>query len=206
MKSIPKKIQLFLAGALTRPKPSKDHVGQVGEEAIARYVKQLGWKILARNWRPSGAYHGLELDIIAKKEDTLIFIEVKTRTFSQVQQEKTSHTDSVQKSAENNVKSKQDTSHAIKISPVQTENHKEKVALEGEYIPAYASFTKKKQQHVLQAAKHYLASNDLWESPCQFDLFCVQENSNGEFGIEHYEHVIEIGQTLDSRNSHWEPW
>ena len=42
-------------------------------------VKRLeseNYKILARNWRYSRA----EIDIIAKQEDILVFIEVKTRT------------------------------------------------------------------------------------------------------------------------------
>lgn len=54
-------------------------VGSAGEDAAARRLISLGWKILARNWRPEGAAHGLELDLIAKDNATLIFVEVKTR-------------------------------------------------------------------------------------------------------------------------------
>lgn len=57
-------------------------VGRAGEEAAARYLERLGWAICARNWRPEGALHGLELDIVAKHEGVLVFVEVKTRRFA----------------------------------------------------------------------------------------------------------------------------
>ncbi|MBE0598161.1 MAG: YraN family protein [Desulfuromonadales bacterium] len=50
-------------------------LGRWGEEAAARYLHQLGMKILERNFRtPVG-----ELDIIARHGRTLVFVEVKTR-------------------------------------------------------------------------------------------------------------------------------
>ncbi|MDL2316863.1 YraN family protein [Desulfovibrio sp. OttesenSCG-928-A18] len=55
-------------------------LGADGEEAAARYLAELGWRLCERNWRPGGAGHGLELDIIARCKDCLIFVEVKTRT------------------------------------------------------------------------------------------------------------------------------
>lgn len=54
-------------------------VGIAGEETAARYIESLGWTALARNWRPRGAMHGLELDIVARDGDCLVFVEVKTR-------------------------------------------------------------------------------------------------------------------------------
>lgn len=46
-----------------------------GEEAAARFLVHRGYDILERNWTcPAG-----EVDIIAKDEDTLVFVEVKTR-------------------------------------------------------------------------------------------------------------------------------
>jgi len=51
-------------------------IGKWGEETAAEYLKQRGYEIIARNARtPFG-----EIDIIAKQADTLIFVEVKTRT------------------------------------------------------------------------------------------------------------------------------
>ena len=59
-----------------------DHLtlGAAGEDAAARFLTARGWRILARNWRPDGAEHGLELDIIARHEEHLVFVEVKTRS------------------------------------------------------------------------------------------------------------------------------
>jgi putative endonuclease len=62
--------------------PAKaDHLilGVAGEDAAARYVANLGWSVLARNWRPEGFARGLELDLVAQDDNDLIFIEVKTR-------------------------------------------------------------------------------------------------------------------------------
>jgi putative endonuclease len=51
-------------------------IGRWGEEAVAIYLKERGYEILARNARtPYG-----EIDIVAKQADLTIFVEVKTRT------------------------------------------------------------------------------------------------------------------------------
>jgi putative endonuclease len=51
-------------------------IGRWGEEAVAAYLKERGYEIMARNARtPYG-----EIDIVAKQTDIYIFIEVKTRT------------------------------------------------------------------------------------------------------------------------------
>lgn len=50
-------------------------LGRCGEEAAALYLSAQGYSIVARNLRtPVG-----EIDILAKKANVLIFIEVKTR-------------------------------------------------------------------------------------------------------------------------------
>lgn len=50
-------------------------LGKAGEEQALRYLKKNGYRILERNFRnPFG-----EVDIIAAKDDTVAFIEVKTR-------------------------------------------------------------------------------------------------------------------------------
>lgn len=51
-------------------------IGRFGEDAAARYLKKKGFRILKRNFRAS---HN-EIDIIAENKDTLVFVEVKTRT------------------------------------------------------------------------------------------------------------------------------
>jgi len=55
-------------------------LGTSGEEAAVRYLTGLGWRILARNWRPKGTRQGLELDIVAGNGEELVFVEVKTRS------------------------------------------------------------------------------------------------------------------------------
>jgi putative endonuclease len=51
-------------------------IGRWGEEAVAAYLKERGYEIMARNVRtPYG-----EIDIVAKQADLMIFVEVKTRT------------------------------------------------------------------------------------------------------------------------------
>ena len=50
-----------------------------GEDKTCDYLKKLGFKIIERNFRKG---YG-EIDIIATHKDTLVFIEVKTRTSNQ---------------------------------------------------------------------------------------------------------------------------
>jgi putative endonuclease len=55
---------------------AKDGLGRYGENVAARYLGELGYELLARNWRcPQG-----ELDIVARDDRTLVFVEVKTRS------------------------------------------------------------------------------------------------------------------------------
>jgi len=51
-------------------------VGTWGEEIAAEYLTQQGFEIVTRNARtPYG-----EIDIIARQDETVVFVEVKTRT------------------------------------------------------------------------------------------------------------------------------
>lgn len=52
-------------------------LGERGEQIAASFLTDKGYRIVARNWRSSR--HG-EIDIIAWQGDTLVFIEVKTRS------------------------------------------------------------------------------------------------------------------------------
>jgi putative endonuclease len=51
-------------------------VGKKGEEAALRFLKRKGYRILQKNYVCKMG----EVDLIAKEKDTLVFIEVKTRT------------------------------------------------------------------------------------------------------------------------------
>ncbi len=51
-------------------------LGKLGESRAVRYLQQEGFEILRRNYRtPFG-----EIDIIAREAQTLVFVEVKTRS------------------------------------------------------------------------------------------------------------------------------
>ncbi len=49
--------------------------GPEGERAAARYLEKKGYEIVDSNYRVCGS----EVDLIARKDDTLCFVEVKTR-------------------------------------------------------------------------------------------------------------------------------
>lgn len=59
-----------------KERQSRTAVGRAGEEAAARHLTELGYRIIARNHR----YRFGELDIVAEEQGWLVFVEVKTRT------------------------------------------------------------------------------------------------------------------------------
>src|SRR4051812_21215712 len=60
----------------TRPR-QRDTLGDRGENVAARYLRNRGFRILTRNFRcPLG-----EIDIVARDGQTLVFCEVKTRSY-----------------------------------------------------------------------------------------------------------------------------
>ena len=56
--------------------PEKKEIGQKGENLAVAYLQNLGYKVLERNYRCKLG----EVDIIALDNDTLVFIEVRTRS------------------------------------------------------------------------------------------------------------------------------
>ncbi len=138
-------------------------LGIQGEEAALALLTRQGARLLARNWRPQGKRAGIELDMVVKERDTLVFVEVKTRSFSSGSEV---------------------------------------------YIPIHTAFTPQKQKKLLCAAQLYLTECNMWAAPCRFDLICVACGPKGpeHMTLEHHKNVIELGQTLDSRHSSWQPW
>jgi len=60
-----------------KPQPARDTMGDRGENVAARFLRNHGYKIIVRNFKcPLG-----EVDIIARDGKTLVFCEVKTRTY-----------------------------------------------------------------------------------------------------------------------------
>lgn len=55
---------------------NRREIGRLGERLAARYLDSIGYRVLQRNFRcPLG-----EIDIIAQDGETLVFVEVRTRT------------------------------------------------------------------------------------------------------------------------------
>lgn len=54
---------------------AKDELGKLGEQLAEQYLLERGYEILFRNWRT----FRYELDLIASKNNTIHFVEVKTR-------------------------------------------------------------------------------------------------------------------------------
>ena len=54
----------------------KKVIGNFGEDAAVKYLKKKSYIILERNFN----IHGGEIDIIAKKDGFIVFVEVKTRS------------------------------------------------------------------------------------------------------------------------------
>ena len=55
---------------------SNIEIGRIGEEIATKYLKRHGYKVLEHNFRSK---RWGEIDIVVSKDDTLVFVEVKTR-------------------------------------------------------------------------------------------------------------------------------
>ena len=60
-----------------RQTPTADPLADRGENVAAKFLRNLGYKILERNYRTAVG----EIDIIARDGKTLVFVEVKTRAY-----------------------------------------------------------------------------------------------------------------------------
>ncbi len=124
-------------------------LGQQGEKAAARLLRQKGFKVLASNW-VSGK---LEIDLVCQDQDTVVFVEVKTRG-------------------------------------------RGSMALPGHGL------THAKQKNLVKAASLYLSQNNLWESPCRFDLVAIVDD-NGTLNAEHIEDAFDAGPWASSMVQAW---
>ena len=55
---------------------TRAQIGKLAENAAARYLQVHGYAILERNWRCALG----EIDIVARQQDEIVFVEVKSRT------------------------------------------------------------------------------------------------------------------------------
>lgn len=60
---------------MAKGKESNKEKGDDGENLAAGYLEKLGYIILERQWK----YERFEIDLIAEKDKTIVFVEVKTR-------------------------------------------------------------------------------------------------------------------------------
>ncbi len=162
--------------------PNIKHVtGAWGEDIAVVWLQKQGFRIICRNWR-KGSY---ELDIVCVQQDELVFVEVKTRAAGSL------------------------------------ESAREALSLA-------------KQKSLIRAAQEYIKANNAWELACRFDLVCVESLETGH-NLEHLSNVFELsksnlpgrgssgrsyggsnggsyggnkggGSSLDSGNTHWQPW
>ena len=58
-------------------KPEHLRRGASGEKLACRFLRRNGYKILHRNFK---GHSGGEIDVVCRERDTLVFVEVKTRT------------------------------------------------------------------------------------------------------------------------------
>jgi len=67
-----RRVKMFVKGGST------SETGKRGEDIAAEFLKKKRYKILERNWRPGvkGAAN-LELDIVARRGEDIVFVEVK---------------------------------------------------------------------------------------------------------------------------------
>ncbi|MCK4905073.1 YraN family protein [bacterium] len=72
LRSLLKKIKLSI---FLKKRDRKD-AGKIGENIAVKFLTRKGYSILEQNFRVKGG----EIDIIASKDNTLVFVEVKSRT------------------------------------------------------------------------------------------------------------------------------
>lgn len=63
-------------------KSRKISLGEAGEKVAAKYLKKRGYKILEFNFSNDKGRRMGEIDVIAKDGNTIVFVEVKTRSLS----------------------------------------------------------------------------------------------------------------------------
>lgn len=76
MKRLIEQLISIFRGNADVEKRAKDRLGDLGERLAKKHLTKNGYEILETGWR----WHRFELDIIARKDKVIAFVEVKTRT------------------------------------------------------------------------------------------------------------------------------
>lgn len=125
-------------------------LGDQGEKLAAIHLQKHGYEILARNWRNGP----LEIDLICRLNQQIIFVEVKTR------------------------RSKK-------------------------YGGPLGAMTQAKKAKLIKAAQSWLEKNEMWSSPCRFDVIALVSNQKS-FSMEHIVNAFEAGDFVDSCHTSWQ--
>ena len=56
-----------------------------------------------------------------------------------------------------------------------------------------------------RAAQLYISHNNLWDTPCRFDLLAVTKTGTG-YQVEHIENAFELSESMGGGNTAWQPW
>lgn len=67
---------------MIRPGHSKAEIGKIGEKLAAKYLRRHRYRVIARNVHCGKN----ELDLIAQNRQYIVFVEVKTRSFTSEQE------------------------------------------------------------------------------------------------------------------------
>ena len=59
-------------------KDTRKELGSKGEDLAVQYLKKKGFKVIERNYHCSAG----EIDLVAREKNTLVFVEIKTRSSS----------------------------------------------------------------------------------------------------------------------------
>ena len=70
---------------------------------------------------------------------------------------------------------------------------------------ALDALTATKISKLCRAAQLYISHNNLWDTPCRFDLLAVTKTGNG-YQVEHIQHAFELSESVGGGNTAWQPW
>lgn len=130
--------------AASKPLPAHLLLGAAGENRAARYLEKKGYLVLAQNWRAKQ----LELDLVCKDEDTVVFVEVKTRSV------------------------------APSSSPSSPSSAADVDKFPAPLASPESAFSPAKQARLIKAAAAWLSAHNAWSQPCRFDLICIVKNGD----------------------------
>lgn len=165
----------------------RQHLGAQGEALAAHWLEGQGYRIVARNWRAKQ----LELDIVARHADTLVFVEVKTRT------------------------------HGGMGSPVEAvSSHKQRSLIQAgrAYLAAHSLWQAPCRFDIIAIIR--LEASETSASVSSRPTFSAapqQPDSaasgvhilpwdGATFSVEHYPHAFELPSALDCGNTARQPW